>query len=472
MPSPTTSARRLPLWVQAATACAVMLAVAWAAVRPVSDLSPWLHLRVGEFLWSGGRFGQRDPWSSVAEGGYVPTQWLPSVLGHHVHQAFGVPGIAWMRAAGVVLLLLALLHLARETAGPLPALAVALVALAASWPSLTERPQLLGFVLLPPAVLAWWRTGHDHRARWWLVPHTWVFASSHGLWAVAVGVGGLVLLGLLAERRISREAALRVGAVLAASVVAAGLTPLGPRLLLTPLTVGSNGRRFVQEWAAPSAQEPAVALVLLLLAAAYLGWLTTGVRPPLWQLLLFLTAVAFTLGMARTVPVGAILAVPLAAGAAQGALARRPRRPAPPRRFAHLVWGAAALTAVALAVPLSAGRAQQPVGVPSGLADDLRALPAGTVILAEGDITGWVLFTAPQLDPVMDIRIEAYPAAHLRAFVAAMQVAGGWDRFVRGSGAGVALVGADSPMPEALVEHLGWSEVGRDGDYVLLEAAR
>jgi hypothetical protein len=443
--------------------------LAVVAVRPVSDLSPWLHLKIGGFLLTGHRFGQTDPWSPFADGSYQPTQWLPAIVGHLLHDSFGLPAIAWMRAVGIVLIFVALLHLARQAARPAPAVAVALLALVASWADLTERPQLLGFVLLVPVITAWWRSGHDLRPRWWLIPYTWLFASCHGLWSTGVVIGAAVVAGLALDRRLGRREAGRLSAVVGGSLVAAGLTPLGPALLLTPLTVGRTARVFVAEWLPVSAQEPAVALTLLMLATAYVLWLVRGNRPPYWKQALFVLAIAFALVMDRTVPIGAFLAVPLLAEALHG-LRDRPAtlRPRPPRREIS-AWTAAAAAALVLAVPLSSTRAEEPVGLPTQLVADLRRLPDDSVIMAEGDLTGWLLFTSPQLRPVMDIRIEAYPAHHLSAFVAAMQATRGWADFVRQTGASAALVPVDSPLPEALVEELRWSETGRDAGYVLLE---
>ncbi len=61
---------------------------------------------------------------------------------------------------------------------------------------------------------------------------------------------------LVLQRLFTREARARLIAVLAASALAAGLTPLGPRLLLSPFEVGGNARQFVSEWMASSVAHP------------------------------------------------------------------------------------------------------------------------------------------------------------------------------------------------------------------------
>ena len=77
---------------------------------------------------------------------------------------------------------------------------------------------------------------------------TWLWASIHGLWSVGIAVGLVILIGLLLDRRLTRATAPRLLAVLILSFAAAGITPVGPRLLLSPLAVGKNASAFVGEW--------------------------------------------------------------------------------------------------------------------------------------------------------------------------------------------------------------------------------
>ena len=168
-------------------------------VRPVSDPSPWLHLKIGAFLLDGGRFGSPDPWASFASRVYVPTEWLSAILGQETYQAFGLPGIAWMRCAGILGLLSALVWSARRSTDSTTAVVVAFVALVGAYNGLTERPQLLGLVFLAVAVGAWWRTALDLRPRWWLVPMTWLWAST------IEPIAGQVHAGILAVRHDAGE---------------------------------------------------------------------------------------------------------------------------------------------------------------------------------------------------------------------------------------------------------------------------
>lgn len=460
-------ARRFKLRPPATVAILVVSISVVIGVRPVSDPSPWLHLKIGAFLLDGGRFGFPDPWAPFASRVYVPTEWLSAVVGQEAFQAFGLPGIAWLRCAGILGLLSALVWSARRSADTTTAVIVALVALLGANDGLTERPQLLGLVFLAVAVGAWWRTGLDLKPRWWLVPMTWLWASFHGLWIVGIAVGLVIMAGLLLDHRLTRAIATRLLGVLMMSFAAAGLTPLGPRLLLSPLAVGKNASEFVGEWQSTSIRNPFAALTLAMLGLVLLSWFRSGRRPPWFQILLLLTGVAATLAMTRTIAVGAVIAAPLLANEIQ---LYRGRPVLESTRRSRSAWVALILVALVAAAPLSAARAQSAAAVPDHLRPQLSLIPPGTVVLAEGDISGWLFWADPQVRPVLDPRIEIYPAAHVRAFVSAMAAEPGWQEFVNKTGARYALVLSGSPIATALVERAGWSQIGKDAGFVLLRA--
>ena len=436
-------------------------------VRPVSDPSPWLHLKVGAFLLDGGRFGLPDPWAPFATRSYLPTEWLPAIVGQLTYQAFGLPGIAWLRCAGILGLLSALMWATRRTANTSTCVPVCLVALVGCYDGLTERPQLVGLVFLAVAVGAWWRTGFDLRPRWWLVPVTWLWACAHGLWILGVGVGLICIAGLLLDRRLTRPAASHLLAVPLLSLVAAGLTPLGPGLLLSPLTVGRNASEFVGEWQSTSVHDPFAIVTLAMLGLVILSWVRLRWPAPWWQVSLLLTGVAATLAATRTIPVGALIAAPLLAQEVQRYRSRTVRRPT---LRSCSAWAALILVALVAAAPLAAAKAQSPVGVPERLTPQLSSIPPGTVVLADGNISGWLFWADPGVKPVLDPRIEIYPPEHLRAFVSAMAAGPGWEQFVSRTGTRYALVLAGSAIATALAERAGWSQIGKDAGYVLLRA--
>lgn len=448
-----------------AFAFCVVAASTVLGVRAISDPSPWLHLRIGQFLLDGGRFGYPDPWAPFAAKPYVLTEWFPAIVGYLTYNRFGAPGIAWLRCAGILILLTALLWTTRRAAGATAALLAAFVAMLGAYDGLTERPQMFSLIFLAITLGAWWRTAEDLRPRWWLVPLSWAWASFHGLWMVGIGVGVIVGCGLACDRRISGHGLRRLLLVPLASLCVAGLTPIGPKLLLAPFTVGSNARDFVGEWQSPSIRQPATVITLLMIGFVLIAWARSARTPRWWQIGLLVTSLVGALAMARTVAIAAVLAAPLVAQELQSLFTTPLTRPS---TRAQLSWLGLTAVALVMAVPLAGAVAQNPEGVPVHLAAQLRQIPNGTRVIATGDVTGWLLWSAPNLKPVEDIRIEIYDPAYVHRFIEAMAAGPAWRGFVQDTGATVALLKEDSPLATALQERAHWRATGSDAGYLLL----
>jgi hypothetical protein len=436
-------------------------------IRPVSDPDTWWHLKAGAYLISQGRFSGPDPWVPFSSKPFVLTQWLPEVVAQQGYQLFGLPAVAWLRCAAMLALISALVWAARQAADAVPAIIAALAALIGTGGSLSERPQLVSLVLLAVTVGAWWKSAGDLRPRWWLVPLTFLWACSHGMWGVGVLIGLSVIAGLALDRRLDRRTARRLLAVPALSVLAAALTPVGPRLLLTPFEVSSNVSQFVQEWQPADARNLFAAVTLGMIALALLPWIRGSSPRPWWQIALAGSAVVFTLATLRTVPVGSIIAAPLLASALQE---QRGHPPRPLTRRGASAWLGLAAAAAIVAVPITGAVAQQPSGWPQGLRPRLAAIPAGTVVLNDQSAGGWLLWAEPRLTPVIDLRSEIYSTAYIRDYLRTMQVRPGWESLLGRTGAGYALLRVGSPLSVALQEKLSWTTVGQDAGYLLLRA--
>ena len=448
-----------------ALALAVVATTTMFGVRAISDPSPWLHLRIGQFLLEGNRFGFPDPWAPFATKQYVLTEWFPAIIGYLTYDRFGAPGIAWLRAAGILILLTAILWCTRRVANGTVAIGAAFVAVLGAYDGLTERPQMFSLIFVAITLGAWWRTTEDLQPRWWLVPLTWVWASCHGLWLVGVGVGVIVGFGLAFDGRISGYQLRRLLLVPLASLCAVGLTPIGPKLLLAPFTVGSNARDFVGEWQSSDIRLPATIITLLMISFVVIVWARSARTPRWWQIGLLVTSLICALAMARTVAIAAVLAAPLMAQELQNLLATPVTRSS---RRSQVSWLGLTAAALLVAVPLAGAVAQRPEGVPLRLAAQLQEMPNGTRVIATGDVTGWLLWSAPNLKPVEDLRIEIYDPAYVRRFVEAMAAGPAWRGFVHDSGATVALLKEDSPLATALQERAHWRATGSDAGYLLL----
>ena len=292
-----------------------------------------------------------------------------------------------------------------------------------------------------------------------------------GLQPRPVGVGVLiglaVVAGLALDRRLDRRTALRLLAVPALSVVAAALTPVGPRLLLTPFEVSSNAAQFVQEWQPTDARNIFAAVTLGMIALALLPWIRGTSARPWWQIALAGTAVVCTLAMFRTIPVGSIIAAPLLASALQE---QRGHPPTPLTRRGTSAWIGLVAAAAIVAAPIAGAVAQRPSGWPEGLRPQLAAIPAKTVVLNDFAVGGWLLWAEPQLTPVIDLRSEIYSMDYIRDYkthrTGARRLAG----VSRSNQAQVCAAEDEAPLTVALREQLRWTTVGKDADYVLLKA--
>jgi len=458
---------REPRWMIAVLALLALGLTVRAGTRAVGDPDIWWHLKTGQYVLNGGHFSGPDPWVPFATRPFVLTQWLPEVVAQKVYELAGLPGVAWLRCAAMLVLLGTLLWACRSIADSVPALMAALAAMLGAGASLTERPQLVSFILLSVTLAAWWRSAEDLQPRWWLIPLTWLWACSHGLWSVGIAVGGVVILGLAIDRRLDRRTALRLMLVPAFSLVAAALTPVGPQLLLSPFDVSAAAGSFVQEWQPTSASNPFALITLSMIALVVLTWVRSRSVPPTWQILLAATAFVATLIMFRTVAIGAVIAAPLFAGALQQ---QRFRPPKPLTRQAVFTWLGLLLTAALIAMPIAGAVAQEPFGVPERLRPQLAALPAKTVVLDQFAISGWLLWAEPHLIPVADLRSEVYSFEYLTAYRNNESVGPGWQSFITRTGASVALLSESSALADALQQQLHWRVTGRDNGYVLLKS--
>lgn len=455
---------RVPLIVSLGSALAVM----FLGIRPVSDDDAWWHLKVGEFLLHGGAFAGPDPWSPFAARPFVLNQWLPEIVAFQGYEWFGLPAVAWLRCVAILLLFTALLWCTRHVADTVPALITALAALLGTAGGLGERPQLVSFIMLAVWVGASWRTAEDLRPRWWLIPLTWVWASSHGLWFTGIGIGVMVLAGLMLDRRLKLRSAAKLLLVPLASLAVGALTPVGPRLLLAPFEVSRNATEYVQEWQATPVRTSVVAMVtLVLIAGAVLGWVRSPIKTPWWKLALAMAAVVSTLAMVRTVPVGAIIAAPLAASALQS-LRRTSSQPSEPRSIRR--WALLVLTCAIVAIPVTALVARQPGGVPERLRATLDAAPSGSVVLNDHSLSGWLLWREPKLVSVMDLRTEIFSSDYIEAYSRNIEVRPGWQHFLAETKPTYALLRSESPIRLALQEELRWVPLQTAQGFTVLRA--
>jgi hypothetical protein len=442
----------------------LLLALTRSAGTGIADPDTLWHVLAGDHLRATWQFAGPDPLSPFTTEPWVLTQWLPELGLSLAHSWGGLPAVVLLADLGRLAVCLAVYVGCRREGGPLPAALVTAVTVLGTAASLSPRPQLVGFALLAVTTTAWLATVRDLRARWWLVPLGWVWASSHGTWVVGVMLGAAVTVGLVADRRVDLRRGARLLAVPVLSAAAALVTPLGPRLLETFGTVRAVSP-YIQEWRRPGLTEPATLALLALALVVVVTWLVRR-EPATWTgAAILLVGLGWGLSYARSVALGAIILAPLAARALDRALGRpRPALGREPAVVAVLVAGSVAVGAV-----LAGSGPRGPVGVPTGMSSALRSLPPGSVVYDDDLLGGWLLYSFPALQPTADTRAELYGPAVARAYLRDVQAQDGWQASVNRHRPAAALIGADTPLATALADRAGWTVVRRERGYVLLE---
>jgi hypothetical protein len=441
----------------------LLLALARHAGEGIGDPDTLWHVLAGDHLWRTGQFAGPDPLSDFTTGPWILHQWLPDLglaLANHVA---GLAGVAWLAQVWRAGVCLAIFVLCRQAAGPLAAALVASAAVLGAADSLSPRPQLVGFILLAVTVGAWLRTAEDRRPRWWLIGVSWVWACCHGTWAVGLTVGVAVILGLAADRRLGRGQVTRLAAIPLLSLAAAALTPVGPRLFESLVTIHAVSP-FIQEWRTPTLASASTLITAALAIATPVLWVAGRRRVPFTHVALWAVGVGWAALSMRSIALGAIILAPLAAAALDRALGRP--RPSISRGEAWLVGGAA-IASLVLAGALAATSPATPAGVPNGLNGALDRLPTDSVVYNSDVLGGWLMWSHPDLRQTADTRWELYGRTRAQDYLTVLNAAPGWDSLFDAYRPSAALVEEHSGLAQALPRR-GWTVAERSDGYVLL----
>jgi hypothetical protein len=435
-------------------------------MRPINDPDTFWHLAAGDRLRETWVFSGPDPWSTMSTLPWRLHEWLPELLMSWMQQVLGLPGVSWLLPLGAAAITLCLWVVCRRRASLLVTPVVMLVAMFAMSGSLSLRPHLVTFALTVVTAGAWLGTRDDGRARWWLIPLTWLWACSHGMWFVGVAVGVVALVGLFLDGTVRGRAWLRLALVPFGSLVAATLTPVGPELLAAPFAVRGYAQ-FISEWRSPSLTDLGFVGFLLLAGVTVLIWVRSSRRPSWTEILLLGLGTGFALLYVRTIAVGAAIVAPIAAMALQGLLHTKPEPVR--RREVSLTLG---LTTVALVVAafVAPSRAAHPAWGPNDLDTRIAALPEGTVLCNDYGSGGWLIWKHPNVRPAIDGRTEVYTIEHMQSYMDFQRAVPGWQKYLTQTGCRWALVPADLPVAEALTAQARWTVAARGASHLLLNA--
>jgi hypothetical protein len=434
------------------------------AAYPLSNPDTFLHLRLGEeFLsgaWSPAHPGHATTFESAD---WAPTQWLSQVVLAAVDDRFGVAGLAWFSGLMFLGLAMTVYLVVRREASPGPSALIAILVLAACGPGMSLRPQVISFILAAVVTAVWRDTVRAGRLPWILLPLTWLWAMSHGMWPVAIVLGGVFLVGAALDHQLPRRRLLTIGAVFAVSCLLPALTPVGPRLLAAVLEVNSR-RDYFTEWGAPDFGSSAGFSILILIGLT-VGLVARAARASWCDLLLLLSAGALALYSLRTVPIAAVAIAPMTAAGLEDVIPPRFRQSF--RRDRLVVIGAAvcALGVLAAFVPHTADK---PAALDSATDRYLDALPSGTVVLDDMTTGSYLLWRHPDLDVFPHGYVDVYTDRELQTVAAVSRLEPGWIDDVRATRPDVAVLFPGSPIEADLTETYHWTVAFRSGNILVL----
>ncbi|WP_346387590.1 hypothetical protein [Nocardioides sp.] len=433
------------------------------ASRPLSNFDTYFHLRFGHEFLNGWSLRHPGSVSTFATADWVPTQWLPEVVMAQTEDWFGLAGVAWLSGLQLCTLALVLYWSARRWADPLAASVVVVVALIASGSGLSMRPQVISYILVALTVGAWIRARETGRVPWFLIPVTWIWAMSHGMWPIGILTGLLAVAGLRCDGLVRGRELGRHLAVPVLAAVAAALTPVGPGLYPAVLLVTSRAQYF-SEWGPPDFTSPNGLALVLLIAVAAAHMFKRGANE--WfDILMLLMVGGWAVYSSRTVPVAAAMVAPFAARALQAAIG--PMQPADVRERL-LLWSgySVALLSLAVIVPHTA---DEPPAQPAWVTSSLAQIPSNTPVLNDMSAGGYLMWRFPQLDLMLHGYGDTFTTSELDRAVDMLTLEPGWDTTLRESDARFAVLDPATPLAYALEHEEGWEVVHESDSIELLE---
>lgn len=440
-----------------------LLVAAWGAAvasYPLTDNSFLTHLATGRLILEDGAVPGSDPYTFTARGtDWVVQSWLPSTIYAAAEQ---IAGTAGLRAVVLVLTTAAaavLWLVSRPCTSVVPRLALVLAGLYITTDLWGERPYMVGVVGLGLV----WLALDGRLPPWTLVPSFWIWANSHGSYALGVALVALALLGRWLDGE-SVDAERRVLAWSIAGVLSAVVGPLGLEVLLFPLTAltKSDILREIVEWKPATYRSLDQQLFLVLVAVTLLA----VVRRRSWRFAL--PAIAFSLAAVvaqRNIVMAVMVLVPIAAASLPsfGTL-RVDRRPVLGR--AYVFVGVASL---ALAASYSVG---QPFGPLSAYpqyplawigADDVEAR------IATPDVVGNLLtnLDGADADVFVDDRVDMLPEDLVRDSITLLRGAPAWSAVLEEYQIDVVIWSRDRPLRQIVAADERWRVVLSDRQWTL-----
>ncbi len=458
----------LPAWNALAVAAGVGMIALCAGT--ITDVDVFWHVEVGAYTLDGRGFPHPDPWAfTLPNERWHSTAWLSELVLAAVQRGLGWSGVVVLRLVMTVAIAVALarLLLRHQRSWAAPAVYTFVVIPLVGY--VQERPQTLSllFVIWLSARLRDLLIDGRAPRRLTFVGMTYVWACFHGLFVLAPGVLLLAVLGQVLDERRGAWTRLRpvvVTAVLA--TVVAGLTPMGPRLLLAPFTVSAAASGFIAEWRPTTLRADLAWGFFLMLLLLVVAWSRSTTRVPRAEVFVAVALAAFGLLYVRNAGLCSILLAPLVVQRMSQTWDVRstltlPRRPL-------LALGTLGLAASLLSY---ARYPALPIDRPAALSAVLMAQPQPLRVLNDYNISGYLISsTRGRVRLTVDGRADRYGSAFLDGYGKMRDGRPGWQARVLELDADVAVLNTSSVLDDLLVTELGWRQVTIDHGYVLLAA--
>jgi hypothetical protein len=435
----------------------------------MAETDVFWHIQVGQQLWQHHGFPQVDPWSFTFQGTHwKPTAWLTELLFYGVYQLAGASGINVLRIALVTALCGALMSQLLPRRTPWIGAAVFATTVLPMSAFDQERPQLISFLMLVWLATACRTAARDHVAPNLCVVGglTWLWANFHGYWSLAPVALVLTALAIVSDSgRTGWPIARRCVYAAGVSVLAAALTPLGPGLVLTPLTVSDATRGVIAEWLpAKPAMPYAIGIDMLLLAIA-VCWARSATHVPRGELLWIVVWSAFAFVAARNIAPAMLLIAPLVADRLELTYGDQRQGPLVPK------WLLLTVAGLGLAAVTLLQYAATPVDPtkPHAIAATLAAQSRPIRVLNDYNVSGYlILFGGKHIKLAIDGRADRYGRPYIKRYTDA--VAGtDWRQLVAQLRPDVAVLPRRSPLVDELNGIGNWRIVLQDVGWTLLE---
>lgn len=442
-------------------------------IRPIGDNSMFTHLRTGVDAVAGRGIPRIDPYSFTAAGRTWTVQsWLPewtygwahSLGGYRLvvlEQGILCAGLAWL-----------IVRLARA-GSPLRTTLAALVAIGIGAMYWSPRPLLFGLICMALLITVVER----RRSPWLLVPIVWLWVQSHGSFPLGLAWLGARAFGQWLDWRDWPDDTMRYIGAFVVGLVVAVVNPLGARLLLFPFTIFEKRANFTSiiEWRSPDFNgfDGRVALVFLAMALVILARSKVSWR----DLVPVVSFLAISLLALRNLPVAAIVLAPVL-----GRALRRTdgsSRPADPpasltpsrlrtnRAVMIMIVSMFMIFGLSIWTTPPIAEAAYPKAAASYL--DEQGLLSSPHVLAEQDFVGnYLSLRFGRRVPVfIDDRYDMFPEDVAKDYRTLK--AGGAEAFslLDTYGIDTVLWNRDQPLATLLAVSPAWTQVFRDGDWVV-----